>query len=152
MGTLQILPLSRRTNSRLRYALVILLMTGGLAGVVLAQDADRIKPSTPSTFDSTLGGRNPFWPVGWRPKEKNPQVVQVERPAITNIPPEAASISSTLLGNPPIAVINGGEYVPGDLVPLVVNGVSIKARLMAVGDGFVRLRFEGRDYIVRRMR
>lgn len=141
-------------SSGLAPVFAIAAMLAFLAGAspTQAQDADRIKPATPSSFVSTLGGRNPFWPVGWKPKEKAPVAVTEERPAITNIPPEAASISSILLGDPPIAVINGGEFTTGDIVPLVVNGTPIKARLIAVGDGFIRLRFDGRDFIVRRER
>lgn len=140
----------RILNGTKPFAVGAVLLLALAVAPAYAQDADRIKPDPPSAFVSKLGGRNPFWPVGWRPKNKASQPAKPTRPVITDISPEVASISSILLGNPPIAVVNGGEYVPGDEIPLVVNGSSIKVRLLAVGDGFIRLRYDGRDYIVRK--
>lgn len=136
--------------TRLPVRILASLACVAAIGTVGAQDAARLKPDPPSAFLSTLNGRNPFWPIGYRPQAEN-RDEQVERqPVITEIPDESFQISSILLGNPPIAVINGGEYIPGDEIEVRVGGGTTTVRLIAVGDGFIRIRHQGRVQLIRK--
>ncbi len=113
-----------------------------------AQDAARIKPDPPSSFLSTLGGRNPFWPIGFKPNSgSKPQQVK-QNITIDKFPDGTFRISSILLGNPPIAVINGQECEPGDLIRVSVGGATLNVLLSAIGDGYIRVSYEGRDYLI----
>ncbi len=114
---------------------------------LFAQDASRIKPDPPSVFASTLAGRNPFWPIGFTPSKNKPQQVQ-RKLVIDEFPSGTFRISSILLGSPPIAVINGGEYIPGDYIPITYKGTAIKVLLSAIGDGFIRVSHEGKSFVI----
>lgn len=127
----------------------------GLAVLALApagvgQDTARLKPDPPAMFVTTLDGRNPFWPIGFTPQAREPVRKEELRTRIDRFPPGTFDISSILVGDPPIAVINGGEYVPGDIIPVSVNGREVTVRLMAVEDGYIRVRHEDKTHTIRR--
>jgi hypothetical protein len=79
---------------------------------------------------------NPFWPIGWVKQGPVPVATAV-RPT-TTLNPANYSISSILLGNPAIAVINGREYEEGQY--LLQDGRKTDVQVASIRDGEVILR------------
>ena len=76
------------------------------------QDSSGIPVSKTSSFTATEGLQNPFLPIGWA---GGPVVAA---PVAMAINPGMFKITSILLGNPSLVVINGREYEEGEEVHL----------------------------------
>ncbi len=101
-------------------------------------------PKTKSVFTSSTDQHNPFWPIGWV-KMAN----ETADTAATAVPhADDFTVTTILLNEPPMAVINGKEMAEGEVAPLPVNGASIVVQLLAVQDGRVILRWENQNIIV----
>jgi len=57
-------------------------------------------------------------------------------------------VTTILLNEPPMAVINGKEMAEGEIAALPVNGQNVAVQLMAVQDGRVILRWQNQNIIV----
>ena len=100
--------------------------------------------SKKTSFAVTAGDHNPFWPIGWVKMETHSS-----DNAASVIPrTEDFVVTSILLNDPPMAVINGKEMAEGELAAVPVNGQPVIVQLMAVQDGRVILRWQNQNIIV----
>jgi len=103
-----------------------------------------------STFNLALETRTPMWPIGWvRPKGDLP-VATPFAPTGTGFllqPHHVNVMSILLLGNEPLATINGKAFAEGDVLPIYVGEKPIKVTVKAIRDGAVVLEQAGRQII-----
>lgn len=131
------------------------LGVGVLSGVTLAcplaaqETGGKYYPESKSTFSLSGKRQNPFWPIGYTPRETAVRSEPVKA-EVVDIPQEAFNISSILLASPPLVVINEGEYTTGDEIPLSINGQDIRVRLIQIGDGFVKVRHRDKVFVIRK--
>jgi hypothetical protein len=105
-----------RGASILCVASTILLALNASAGDLPAEEPARTagyQIKSRSAFNAPDTARPPFWPIGWSREAKleaRPAAVQPQ------IEPAMFSVTSILLGNPSLAVINGRAYGEGDTI------------------------------------
>jgi hypothetical protein len=102
-------------------------------------------PKTKSFFNGTDNDHNPFWPIGWVKSEE----ASGDDAANALVPhAEDFTVTTILLNDPPMAVINGKDMAEGEVASLSVNGQAVVVQLMAVQDGRVILRWQNQNIIV----
>ena len=69
-----------------------------------------------STFALPDDARRPFWPIGWVKPSATPDQPQVQPMKVAPLSPDDFSVTSVLLGNPSLAVINGRAYGEGETI------------------------------------
>ena len=93
-----------------------------------------------STFTLASDRRAPFWQIGWvkNSKEVRTEIAQAPKPKIDE---SAFNVTSILLGNPSLAVVNGRAYSEGELLRMPKGSGSppVKIRVQQIGDGSVTL-------------
>ena len=91
--------------------------------------------------------RAPFWPIGWtkRATETRTEITQAPKRKIDE---SAFSVTSILLGNPSLAVVNGRAYSEGELMRMPKGGAPVKVRVQQIGDGGVTLSYEQQTFVV----
>lgn len=96
-----------------------------------------------STFDPEgPTTRNPFLPIGYvRPVQEAPREV------VLDVRPEMFSITAILLGDPPLAIINGKDRGVGDRIPLNASGTEY-ILVKRISDGEVIMEYRGRTLVV----
>ena len=111
-----------------------------------ASDAADSKVYVPkqTVFAVSASDHNPFWPIGWIKTESLP----VNAVAATIPHADDFTVTSILLNEPPMAVINGKEMAEGEVAAVPVNGQPVMVQLMAVQDGRVILRWQNQNLIV----
>jgi hypothetical protein len=86
--------------------------------------------------------RNPFLPIGYvRPVQEAP------REMVLDVRPEMFSITAILLGDPPLAIINGKDRGVGDRIPLNASGTEF-VLVRRISDGEVVMEYRGRAIVV----
>lgn len=100
--------------------------------------------SKKSVFSAPATAHNPFWPIGWVKVES--ATADSAAPVIPK--PGDFSVTSILLNEPPMAVINGRDMAEGEIAPISLNGQTVMVQLMAVQDGRVILRWENQNLVV----
>jgi hypothetical protein len=118
--------------------------------------ADTTKPALPSkpvaafqlksksSFALPEGTRSPFRPIGWKGGGAVQQVVTPKSATDGS----AFRVTSILLGNPSLAVINNRSYEEGQQIRFPrpqnakPNGPQIRAKLFRIGDGVVYIQVE----------
>jgi hypothetical protein len=101
-------------------------------------------PKTKSVFTGPANAHNPFWPIGW---------VKTEEASGSEAAPyvphtEDFSVTTIMLNEPPMAVINGKDMAEGEIASLTVNGAQVVVQLMAVQDGRVTLRWQNQNLTI----
>jgi hypothetical protein len=100
---------------------------------------------TKSVFSASVNDHNPFWPIGWVKTESLPS----DTAAAVIVPhAEDFTVSSILLNEPPMAVINGKEMAEGEIAAVTVNGQPVMVQLIAVQDGRVILRWQNQNLVI----
>jgi hypothetical protein len=98
-----------------------------------------------SLFTASADAHNPFWPIGWV-KMEEASSSDSAAPVIPHS--DDFNVTSILLNEPPLAVINGQEMAEGEIASLPVNGQNVMVQLMAVQDGRVILRWQNQNITV----
>jgi hypothetical protein len=102
-------------------------------------------PKNKSEFTSTTDDHNPFWPIGWVKTE----ALATSEGAAPYVPhPTDFTVTTIMLNEPPMAVINGKDMAEGEIATLNANGQQVTVQLMAVQDGRVVLRWQNQDITV----
>jgi hypothetical protein len=100
-------------------------------------------PKRKSVFTASAEQHNPFWPIGW---------VKIEEGADSSAPvvphAENFSVTTILLNEPPMAVINGKDMAEGEVAEMPIDGQNVAVQLMAVQDGRVILRWQNQNIVV----
>ena len=97
-----------------------------------------------SDFKSQAIKRDPFWPIGWvRPSEGSAAPADD-----VDFRPEYFKLTSVMLGDPPMVVINGKEFTEGQVGPVKVGSQNIDITVLNIMDGAVRLQHRGRIIVI----
>lgn len=102
-----------------------------------------VKITNRSTF--SLDGptkRSPFLPIGYIRFVK-----EAPREAIPDVRAEMFTVSAILLGDPPLAIINGKDRGVGDRIPVNASGTEFVI-VRRISDGQVTLDHRGRPIVV----
>jgi hypothetical protein len=98
-----------------------------------------------SVFAIAPASHNPFWPIGWvKLADSAPDA------SVTAVVPhtEDFNVTTIMLNEPRMAVINGKDMAEGEVASMPINGQSVVVQLMAVQDGRVVLRWENQNIVV----
>ena len=100
-----------------------------------------------SAFTLASDRRAPFWPIGWvkRSTEARTEITQAPKQKIDG---KAFTVTSILLGNPSLAVVNGRAYSEGELIRMPKGGTPVKVRVQQVTDGSVTLRQDDQTIVI----
>jgi hypothetical protein len=128
-----------------------------IAALVLAPCAFAAEPTKPalpskpvgsfelknkSSFSVPEGTRSPFRPIGWKGGPVAQQAVAPK--SFTD--PAAFKVTSILVGNPSLAVINGRSYEEGQAIRMPKPAKSTepqpRVKLFRIGDGVVFIQVE----------
>jgi len=106
--------------------------------------ASEYAPKSKSVFTGSANEHNPFWPIGW---------IKTENYSTSDTAPyvpraEDFSVTTIMLNEPPMAVINGKDMAEGEIASLNVGGQPVVVQLMAVQDGRVTLRWQNQSITV----
>ena len=103
-------------------------------------------PKTKSVFSSAAAQHNPFWPIGWVKTADESDAAESVAAVIPHT--DDFLVSTIMLNDPPMAVINGKDMAEGQIAALPINGQNVVVQLMAVQDGRVVLRWENQNIVV----
>ena len=96
-------------TSRIVLTSLLVLSAGALSAGEPTVATPGYTPKKRSVFAIPDSSRAPFWPIGWTPQKAAPVAAA---PKVT-LDGEMFSVTSILLGNPSMAVINGRAYGEG---------------------------------------
>ena len=97
-----------------------------------------------SSFTIPENGRNPFWPIGWKPAPKATASTTAE-PAGPEVQPSAFVVSSIVMDpRARFAIINGKVMNEGQVFGLQMGSATYQITVKAIEDGRVVL-VRGRD-------
>ena len=96
-----------------------------------------------SSFEFPDNGRNPFWPIGWKPSPKSPNASA--EPAGPEVQASAFVVSSIVMDpRARFAIINGEVMNEGQVFGLQMGSSTYQITVKAIQDGQVIL-VRGRD-------
>jgi hypothetical protein len=126
--------------------LALLSLTRALAEQPAAPAAaPAVELKTKSTFTMDASGRNPFWPIGWKPVAK----ASTSEHSGPEIQPEAFLVSSiTLDKGGRFAIINGKAMQVGQQFGLQLGNQTYQLTVKAIEDGRVILSRRDEEIIV----
>ena len=112
-----------------------------------AQDAPVIELKNKSSFAMDSSGRNPFWPIGWKPAVRA-QTATTEHSG-PEIQPSAFVVSSiTLDQGARFAIINGKAMQEGQVFGLQLGNQTYQLTVKTIEDGRVILLRRDEEIIV----
>ena len=111
-----------------------------------AAPAPALELKNKSSFAITETGRNPFWPIGWKPAAKvASSATSTAEPAGPAIDPSAFLVSSIVLDpRARFAIINGKVMNEGQVFGLQFGSATYQMTVKSIEDGRVIL-VRGRD-------
>jgi hypothetical protein len=113
---------------------------------VHAEDAPVIELKNKSSFTMDGSGRNPFWPIGWKPVVRSQTTTEHSGPDIL---PTAFVVSSiTLDQGARFAIINGKVMQEGQVFGLQLGNQTYQLTVKAIEDGRVILARRDEEIIV----
>jgi hypothetical protein len=116
-----------------------------LACVRAEDDAPALELKHKSSFTMEASGRNPFWPIGWKPVAK----VSTTEHAGPEIQPAAFVVSSiTLDHGAHFAIINGKAMQEGQTFGLQLGNQTYQLTVKTIEDGRVILARRDQEIIV----
>ena len=93
-----------------------------------------------SSFTMDASGRNPFWPIGWKPVARVQNNNNTTEHAGSDIPPSAFVVSSiTLDQGTRFAIINGKAMQEGQVFGLQLGNQTYQLTVKSIEDGRVVL-------------
>ena len=111
-----------------------------------AEDTAAIELKTKSAFTMEASGRNPFWPIGWKPVPRTQTTTEHVGPDIL---PTAFVVSSiTLDQGAKFAIINGKSMQEGQQFGLQLGNQTYQLTVKAIEDGRVILARRDQEIIV----
>ncbi len=137
----------------MKTILALLILSGVSLVSVRAEDASAA-PAAPviielknkSSFTMDGSGRNPFWPIGWKPVARTQTTTEHSGPDIL---PSAFLVSSiTLDQGARFAIINGKAMQEGQQFGLQLGNQTYQLTVKAIEDGRVILARRDQEIIV----
>jgi hypothetical protein len=133
----------------MKTILAILILSALSLPCLHAEDAPAaIELKNKSSFTMDASGRNPFWPIGWKP------VAHVQNSPTTehtgpDILPSAFVVSSITLDNGTrFAIINGKAMQEGQVFGLQLGNQTYQLTVKSIEDGRVILARRDQEIIV----
>jgi hypothetical protein len=126
-------------------ALLTLSVLTGLP-CLAADDAPAIDLKTKSAFTMDGSGRNPFWPIGWKPVARAQTTTEHSGPDI--LPTAFVVTSITLDHGARFAIINGKAMEEGQQFGLQLGTQTYQLTVKAIEDGRVILLRRDQEIIV----
>ena len=131
----------------MKTRIAISLLAFVAAHAAVAADASAIELKNKSSFAMEASGRNPFWPIGWRPSPKT-EAAAAEH-AGPEIPPNAFVLSSVTLDNGTrFAIINGKPMQEGQVFGLQMGTQTYQLTVKTIEDGRVVLSRRDQEIVV----
>jgi hypothetical protein len=118
------------------HCLLAAILLSALGASAPAADTSGLQIKNKSKFTAAESMHNPFWPIGWT--KTAPVALAAVAKTGDNISTSGFTVTSILLGNPAVAVINGRDYQEGDMIR--VGGVKTNIEVVAIRDGEVVMR------------
>jgi hypothetical protein len=119
-----------------------------------AEDAPATTPEAPlielkkkSTFNMDASGRNPFWPIGWKPVVRT-STTTTEHTGPDILPTAFVVTSITLDQGARYAIINGKVMAEGQQFGLQLGNQTYQLTVKAIEDGRVILARRDQEIIV----
>jgi hypothetical protein len=129
----------------MKTLLTISILTGLTITYARAGDVTSLELKTKSAFTMEASGRNPFWPVGWKPAAK----ISTSEHAGFEIRPEAFVVSSITFGQRErFAIINGKIMEEGQLFGLQLGTQTYQLTVKSIEDGRVILAMRDQEIVV----
>lgn len=129
----------------MKTILALLVLSSLTLRTAWAEEAPVIDLKTKSSFAMDASGRNPFWPIGWRPVAR----VQTTEHTGPDILPSAFVLSSiTLDKGARFAIINGKPMQEGQQFGLQLGNQTYQLTVKAIEDGRVILARRDQEIIV----
>ena len=127
-----------------------LLVSAALHAETAPGQSGRYDLKSRSNFRIDADARAPFWPIGWKKPKAASAGAATAVAETSGIKLEAGNftVSSILLGNPPLATINGRAFEEGELLPVVYGKERLRVVVRAIRDGVVWLEHEGTQIMV----
>ena len=124
-----------------------------LAGVILialqcarGDEPIAIELKNKSSFTMDASGRNPFWPIGWKPVARVQNTAEHVGPDIL---PSAFVVSSITVDNGTrFAIINGKPMQEGQVFGLQLGNQTYQLTVKAIEDGRVILARRDQEIVV----
>jgi hypothetical protein len=105
-----------------------------------AADASKIQLKTKSSFVLEESGRNPFWPIGWKPSVRQAGETTTAVPVASDVSANAFLVSSITLGSGQrFAIINGRPMTEGQVFGLQTGSTTYQITVKSIEDGRVIL-------------
>ncbi|MEY2505558.1 MAG: hypothetical protein QOG27_1838 [Verrucomicrobiota bacterium] len=124
---------------------ILILASLALARAYSAEETVAIELKNKSSFTMDASGRNPFWPIGWKPVAR----VQTTEHSGPDILPSAFLVSSiTLDKGAHFAIINGKVMQEGQQFGLQLGNQTYQLTVKAIEDGRVILSRRDQEIIV----
>ena len=90
-----------------------------------------------SSFELEENGRNPFWPIGWKPALRKSTATETAGPEVGASAFTVSSITVDVGGR--FAIINGKVMSEGEVFGLQLGSQTYQITVKAIGDGRVVL-------------
>ncbi len=98
-----------------------------------------------SSFDAQENGRNPFWPIGWKPSTQAATATSAMAEPTSAVDPSAFLVSSIVMDpRARFAIINGKAMSEGQVFGLQMGASTYQITVKSIEDGRVIL-IRGRD-------
>lgn len=121
----------------MKTILAILSLSVLSVACLRAEDTPAIELKNKSSFTMDGSGRNPFWPIGWKPAARAQTTTEHTGPEIQ---PAAFVVSSiTLDQGARFAIINGKAMQEGQVFGLQLGNQTYQLTVKAIEDGRVIL-------------
>ncbi len=115
---------------------------------VAAGEPVQIELKNKSSFMMDENGRNPFWPLGWRPASKATAATGAEHGA-PEIAPTAFMVSSiTVDSSGRFAIVNGKVMSEGQVFGLQLGNQTYQLTVKSIQDGQVILQRRDQEIVV----
>jgi hypothetical protein len=129
---------------------ILAVLVLGFVAVPIARAEEPAAPSielkTKSAFNMEASGRNPFWPIGWKPVARVQNTTEHTGPDIS---PSAFAVTSiTLDQGARFAIINGKAMQEGQVFGLQLGNQTYQLTVKKIDDGQVILSRRDQDIVV----
>jgi hypothetical protein len=131
--------------------LIAILLVGTVALRCIGAEEENAAPTIElkkkSAFAMDASGRNPFWPIGWKPVVR-PQATTTEHTGPDILPSAFVVSSITLDHGARFAIINGKVMEEGQQFGLQLGNQTFQLTVKAIQDGQVVLGRRDQEIIV----
>ena len=138
------------TNLFVSLAGSALVLSATLHAEAVQSPSGRYDLKNRSNFRIDTDARAPFWPIGWKKPKTTSAGTTTTVTETSGIKLEAGNftLTSILLGNPPLATINGHSFEEGELLPVICGKERLRVVVRAIRDGAVWLEHDGQQIMV----